>query len=157
MLLHIHQLSLEERIQKLNARRWKLLKWIASEPSPPDFISVSFFPCLLLRGESCQFSGINRIRNESSRYVYLQLSLCSLFSLLSVTSTGKYFLLLLSDTVWFFSPASQLRHLKTVQDALGTTQRATNLKSKGSKYRMQERNKKYDCFSGKIYWYHKTN
>lgn len=66
-------------------------------------LSPSCFPSLLLRVELCQLSGINRIRKKSLKYVYLQFSLYCLFSTLSVQTTGNFFLLLLSDCLFFFA------------------------------------------------------
>lgn len=76
---------------------WTLFIWFYLTLSP------SSFPCLLLKVELWQLSGINQIRKKSLRYVYLQVSLYYFLPLFSVQTTGNYFLLLFSVTVYFFS------------------------------------------------------
>lgn len=54
-------------------------------------LSSSSFPCLLLRVELCQLSGINRTRKKSLRYVYLQQDVLLVLSPLCANSWQFFF------------------------------------------------------------------
>lgn len=157
MLLHLHQLSLEEQIQKLNARRRKLLQWIASELSPPDFISVSFSPAYSWEGSPVNFqasteSEMNHQGMSICSFPWVSCSPCSLWQPLE----NIFCCSCLTLTDFFFTSLT----IKASGSCAGCFRHHT--KSNGlSKARVantgcRKERKKYDCFIGNLYWHCNT-
>lgn len=123
-------------------------------------LSPSSFPCLLLRVELCQLSGINRIRKKSSRYVYLHLALYCLLSPLSVQTTGIFFChSCLSLSIFFFFFTSSTVNASESRAGCFRYHTESSELSKVRVANTQCRKKitKYDAFSGRLCSHCETN
>lgn len=157
MLLHLHQLSLEEQIQKLNAMRWKLLQWITSELSPPDFISVSFSPAYSWEGSPVNFQA-----STESEMNHQGMSICS-FPCVSCSPCSLWqplenILCCSSDTVWFFFTSLTIKASESCAGCFRYHTKSNRLsKARVANTGCRKERKKDDCFIGKLYWHCNTN